>query len=319
MVAGPRPWNVLRTRQDRRDLARPDGLNPSLVNLHPLALGSSREGRRKHVTQGMHEVEYRRERREMPALNRPIHRQAVSQERLSRGPEEVPFPGRLMHDRAEFFGAFSAGQDAPDQSLGPPWTGLAIRPCSVASSCVPASVSLPNSRPTGRCGPGRALSPRSSSRSRKQRDMLEAYRDRLHEPHFDRFPRPRLWTPSSDCLASAPTAPRADLKSAPVDRHHRHLRAGTLGRVPGQLSYRVLTCCDTMTCGSQRRSSESARSQGVTAILQFAWGTTERFGSATTSLSIQGEPPAYRDGRVSALVIPLPADLLHGAARPAWV
>ena len=37
---------------------------------------------------------------------------------------------------------------------------------------------------------------------------------------------------------------------------------------------RALTCGDTMTCGSQRWSSESARSQGVTAIVQFAWDTT---------------------------------------------
>ena len=42
---------------------------------------------------------------------------------------------------------------------------------------------------------------------------------------------------------------------------------------------RALTCGDTMTCGSQRWSSESARSQGVTAIVQFAWDTTRRLGN----------------------------------------
>ena len=54
----------------------------------------------------------------MPALDCPVHRQTVSQESTSLGPEEIPLPGRLMHHRAEFFGALSASQDTTDQTLG---------------------------------------------------------------------------------------------------------------------------------------------------------------------------------------------------------
>ena len=64
----------------------------------------------------------------MPALDRPVHRQAVSQESPALRPEEVPLPGCLMHHRAEFFGALSAGQDTADQTFGTPWTRLATMP-----------------------------------------------------------------------------------------------------------------------------------------------------------------------------------------------
>src|SRR5208337_1784635 len=111
--------------QDRRHLTRPDGLNPSLVNLRPLGHGTPRERRREHVTQSVHEVENRREGSKVSALDRPVHRQAVSQESPSLRPEEVALPGRLMHHRAEFFGALSAGQNTADQTLGTARTGLA--------------------------------------------------------------------------------------------------------------------------------------------------------------------------------------------------
>lgn len=61
----------------------------------------------------------------MPALDRPVHGQAVSQERLPARAEEVPRVGRLMHHRAEVFGTPPAGQDTADQALGTARTGLA--------------------------------------------------------------------------------------------------------------------------------------------------------------------------------------------------
>ena len=46
-----------------------------------------------------------------------------------------------------------------------------------------------------------------------------------------------------------------------------------------------------MTCGSQRWSSESARSQGVTAIVQFAWDTTMFYNNPFNQLGMYNNAP----------------------------
>lgn len=75
-------------------MARPDDLDPPLVIRRPLGLGASRERRREDLAQGMHEVEDRREGREMPTPDRPVHREAVP---IDAAPEGATFTSRLSH------------------------------------------------------------------------------------------------------------------------------------------------------------------------------------------------------------------------------
>ena len=142
----------------------------------------------------------------MPTLDRPVHRQAVSQESPSLRPEEVPLPGRLMHHRAEFLGALAAGQDTADQTLGTARTRLATMPFFRRLVLLRASVLRP--RTPSRLEEGDpSLAPSLWSASGRENSAAHRGRGRLHGRRFDRFPRRRLWTLASDCLASALTAP----------------------------------------------------------------------------------------------------------------
>ena len=168
---------------------------------------------------------------EVLPLDRPVDRQAVSEEDTPIGPEEVPLPGRLVHHRREVVAARPTGQNAADQTLGPARTSLSALAFRLRRVRFPFRIQglgFALERQADRQGVAQAANNLHRALQVQETTRHIGVGISLMHLALIRFQNRSLRLPPMAGPLRLRLRFGSYLDSAPVDRYHRHLRTGAL-------------------------------------------------------------------------------------------